>query len=254
MKIKILGSSNANPNPGMGQSGLIIEEGASIYLFDCGDGVPTKIWADSTIDMNLIKAVFITHFDADHFGGIFSMLQLMHQRLKRTRSSDTKNDHILKIMIPDEKSVSLFNNMVDIAHLADEETAYKKEFKPYKGTGVIYKDNLITVSSFPTYHREESHGFVIETQGRKIIYTGDILEPAVVSEYVDNADLVIIEGAHFGIDKITEALSGRGIKRLLVTHLLDPRIKNQFEVMDALKPLTSECPVVFARDFMEVTI
>ena len=254
MNIKFLGASNSNPNPGMGQSGILLEFDGANYLFDCGDGIPTKIWLDKTVVMNDINAIFISHFDADHVGGIFPMIHLMHQRIKRSKENQPGRNGILEIFIPGEEAKRNFDEMASLFRLSEEYLAYKKAFVPFFGEQDIYEDSNIKVSSFPTFHKQEGHGFVITAGEKKIIFSGDASSPEVMSAYVDNADIVITEGAHFPIEKIPPAFTGKNIKTVIITHLNDDKIKNNLAVIEILKPLSGECNILFARDGMEIPI
>lgn len=254
MKIKFIGTSNANPHPGIGQSGMILEVDGQFYMFDCGDGVPTKIWLDDSIVMNRINAIFISHFDPDHVGGIFSMLHLMHQRIKRSAEVQPGRNGVLEVYIPDEKAKEHFSQLTDMFHLSDDHSAYRKEFISFNGVCEIYKDERLRVSCFPTLHKKEAHGFVICAGIYKIVYSGDVKEPGIIAPYVENADVLVMEGAHFPIEKIPKAFSSKNIKNIIMTHLLDDRIKNCLKVAEDLKPMSKECNIIFARDNMEVPL
>ena len=71
MRLTIIGSSPAWPNPGGVQSGYLLEgashPGAGKLLLDCGPGVLARL--RQTADVG-VDAIAITHFHLDHWGDL----------------------------------------------------------------------------------------------------------------------------------------------------------------------------------------
>src|SRR5919199_1998472 len=66
VRVHVIGSSPAWPNPGSAQSGYLVENGDGRLLLDCGPGVLGRLRAsEATVD-----AVAITHFHLDHWGDL----------------------------------------------------------------------------------------------------------------------------------------------------------------------------------------
>ncbi len=66
VRITVIGSSPAWPNPGGAQSGYLVE-GARKLLLDCGPGVLGRLREAGPVD---VDAVAITHFHLDHWGDL----------------------------------------------------------------------------------------------------------------------------------------------------------------------------------------
>jgi ribonuclease BN (tRNA processing enzyme) len=68
VRLTVIGSSPAWPNPGSAQSGYLLEgdEGRSLLL-DCGPGVLGRLRESGPLD---IEAIAITHFHLDHWGDL----------------------------------------------------------------------------------------------------------------------------------------------------------------------------------------
>jgi ribonuclease BN (tRNA processing enzyme) len=66
VRLRVIGSSPAWPNPGSAQSGYLVE-GAGRLLLDCGPGVLGRLreHADAGVD-----AIAVTHFHLDHWGDL----------------------------------------------------------------------------------------------------------------------------------------------------------------------------------------
>src|SRR5918994_3037958 len=67
VKLTVVGCSPALPNPGVAQSGYLVE-GDGRLLLDCGPGVLARLrereeWPD-------VDAIAITHFHLDHWGDL----------------------------------------------------------------------------------------------------------------------------------------------------------------------------------------
>lgn len=257
-----MGTSNANPHPDRRQSGILLEVDSRFYLFDCGDGVPSALWNDPGVDLHALDAVFLTHRHPDHAGGVFSLLLLVHQRVKHdvTRLPGAGSGRLvppvtrgvaeLPILVPGEREQAvLFSEMAEIMHLSDSETAYKKAFHPFNGDGPAYADARVRVSSFPTWHVIDACGFLVETGGKRLLISGDVSGPAVVATAIGTGcDVVVIENAHFPPADIARALAGRPVGRLVVTHRKDEFLRDPAGTMAALAPLAREFDVILADD------
>ena len=89
MRLTVIGSSPAWPNPGSAHSGYMLEADGSRVLLDCGPGVLGRLrehakWPD-------IDAIAITHFHLDHWGDlvpwVWGTFYLATNGPKRTRRS-----------------------------------------------------------------------------------------------------------------------------------------------------------------------
>src|SRR5215471_20745713 len=67
MRLTVVGSSPAWPNPGGAQSGYLVE-GPGRLLLDCGPGVLGRLRADTVWPD--VDAIAITHFHLDHWGDL----------------------------------------------------------------------------------------------------------------------------------------------------------------------------------------
>ena len=66
VRLTVIGSSPAWPNPSSAQSGYLIE-GTGRLLLDCGPGVLARLRATGSVD---VDAIAITHFHLDHWGDL----------------------------------------------------------------------------------------------------------------------------------------------------------------------------------------
>ena len=66
VRLRVIGSSPAWPNPGSAQSGYLVE-GAGTLLLDCGPGVLARLREEGELE---VDAIAITHFHLDHWGDL----------------------------------------------------------------------------------------------------------------------------------------------------------------------------------------
>jgi ribonuclease BN (tRNA processing enzyme) len=66
VRLTVIGSSPAWPNPASAQSGYLVED-AGRLLLDCGPGVLARLRASRSVD---VDAIAITHFHLDHWGDL----------------------------------------------------------------------------------------------------------------------------------------------------------------------------------------
>jgi len=70
VRLTVIGSSPAWPNPGSAQSGYLVESSAEprrSLLLDCGPGVLARLRANGG---ERVSAAAITHFHLDHWGDL----------------------------------------------------------------------------------------------------------------------------------------------------------------------------------------
>jgi ribonuclease BN (tRNA processing enzyme) len=68
VRLTVIGSSPAHPNPGSAHSGYLVEsEGCGRLLLDCGPGVLSRLRAQRLLP---IDAIAVTHFHLDHWGDL----------------------------------------------------------------------------------------------------------------------------------------------------------------------------------------
>ena len=75
LHVHFLGTAGALPSPQRNPSSVLIRRGADTLLFDCGEGTQQQMMRART--GFTVNAIFITHWHADHFLGVFGLVETL---------------------------------------------------------------------------------------------------------------------------------------------------------------------------------
>jgi ribonuclease Z len=75
LHVYFLGTAGALPTPVRNPSCILIRRGSDTLLFDCGEGAQQQMMRSRC--GFVVSAVFISHWHADHFLGLFGLVQTM---------------------------------------------------------------------------------------------------------------------------------------------------------------------------------
>ncbi len=237
MKILFLGSSDGKPRNDAFCSSAAVTVGNKIFLVDIG-APAYSLMKKRDMDVDNLKAVFITHIHGDHTNGIF---ELVDQLTWAQKTSDPT------VYMPEQLGINIIKSW--ISYVDDQPERVK--FQAYR-EGVVYDDGEVKVSAFRTNHMRNSHGFLFETEGKRVLFTGDMGQGYV--EYPEitkdgNYDVVVAEGAHHAPGRANSLFAETDTKHLILSHVAPTK-------HDGLMPLKDSCKfeVTFAKDGMEIIL
>nr|WP_250317287.1 ribonuclease Z [Methanoculleus bourgensis] len=75
MHVHFLGTAGALPSPQRNPPSILIRRGSDTLLFDCGEGTQQQMMRART--GFTVNAIFITHWHADHFLGVFGLVETL---------------------------------------------------------------------------------------------------------------------------------------------------------------------------------
>ncbi|NLZ30863.1 MAG: ribonuclease Z [Methanomicrobiales archaeon] len=75
LHVYFLGTAGALPSPQRNPPSVLIRRGSDTLLFDCGEGTQQQMMRART--GFTVNAIFITHWHADHFLGIFGLVETL---------------------------------------------------------------------------------------------------------------------------------------------------------------------------------
>ena len=147
--VHFLGTAGALPTPNRNPSCVMIRRGSDTLLFDCGEGAQQQMMRAKT--GFVVNAIFVTHWHADHYLGIFGLIETM-----------AFNGRSEPLTIYGPRGVDGF---VEIIRTLTPKV-------PFVLTAVEVADGDVTlfdgysVVAFKTYHGMESVGYVLEEDMR----------------------------------------------------------------------------------------
>ncbi len=214
MKLTLFGTSHGVPSEIRYSSCYMLEVGENIYIFDGGAPVIDLLLRRNK-DLTKVKAFFNSHFHGDHINGALSMIALFEWYYKNTD---------IDVLLPDSKSINTLKNYfqaVDNINLPSE----RVRLREYR-EGVVFDDGTIKVTAIPTNHNcgpdKSSNGFLIEAEGKSILYTGDMsttLEDFPTVAYDKYINLILSENAHFSNEQLMQCMNKVNTDTFVISHI-----------------------------------
>lgn len=221
MRITILGSSPACPNPGGASAGYLIESRASRLLVDCGHGVVPFLQTVTSLDA--ITAIIISHMHPDHF---FDLLPLAY-------GLQFNGAGPRPLYLPPGGLQTLERLQTTLGLAADfwRQSYHIHHYEPAKAMEIAG----LHVTFAPTQHFVPANAmrFTDETSGAAAAYTADTALNGDVVELLRGAPLALIESTlpgdadgsstegHLTAPQAGEMARQAGVRRVVLTHYWD---------------------------------
>ena len=150
LHVHFLGTAGALPSPQRNPSSVLIRRGSDTLLFDCGEGTQQQMMRART--GFTIDAVFFTHWHADHFLGIFGLVETL---------AFTGRTEPLPIYGP-----SWVEEFVDLVQRINRHARGFTVTAHTLSHGSVVPFNGYTVRAFATHHGIPGLGYVMEEDER----------------------------------------------------------------------------------------
>lgn len=226
MKITFLGTSHGITEKNQFCSSALISTGGKHYLVDAGAPVLTLL-KNHDIPLTEVAGVFITHSHHDHFMGLCTLTQQINE-------FHQFGDVAFPVYVPDAED---YHRM--FAFIFGDPTFHGRlEYIVYGGltdphsdrarrvSAVIFDDGNLKVTAIPVDHYQNAHAFLLEAEGKRVVFTGDLLTdmpdyPKVITE--TDVDVVVTEGAHTALNKpeVMALLKSSRTGTLVISHRYD---------------------------------
>lgn len=241
MRLDILGSAAALPDPDRYHTAMVLSVGDRPYLIDCGNGATLQMMR-ANIDPVSVDHIFLTHLHYDHIADFpFFMIS--------TWMGDRQNAPVL--LGPDGTEDFVGHLLEGGAFDADirARAAYPKRqenihvLRPDIRTiepGVIWEDDRVRVTAVHADHipREisECFAFKFEAEGKSVVFSSDTRPDAGIEALAEGADLLVHEctfprsalafrdkvgigtSAHTSPTDLGGIAARAGVKSLVATH------------------------------------
>lgn len=214
MKLIFIGTSHGVPEASRRCSSCILEVNGSYYLIDMGTQVVEDLRRRG-IAIDSVRLVICTHPHGDHTDGLISFVDLVNWYFKTA-------DPL--ILLPDSRLIPPLRAWLTAT--TDGKPLREDLRIESFGEGVVYQDENLCVTAIKTKHCENSFAFLIEAEGKKVLFTGDLCHPSVDFPQVafeTELELIVCETAHFSPDDCIFYFDKTKAKRVLHTHVNDQR-------------------------------
>jgi ribonuclease BN (tRNA processing enzyme) len=221
VRLTVIGSSPAWPNPGGACSGYLVD---GRLLLDCGPGVLANLrrrepWPS-------VEAIAITHLHLDHWGDLIPWVW------GSLYGPGAGADRVTLWLPPGSRE-----ELRPILARLGGEDMFERAFdvREYDAR-VPFEAAGLQVTAVPLLHYDmQTHGFRVEGDGRVFAYSGDSGPCEALTEVARGADLLLCEATlanggsdgptrgHLTPEEAAAAAAAGGAKRTVLTHRPDER-------------------------------
>ncbi|MFT5694559.1 MAG: ribonuclease BN (tRNA processing enzyme) [Myxococcota bacterium] len=229
--VHFIGTSDAFGAGGRRQAAFLLREPNGCVMVDCGITTNTGLTAEG-VNRNDIDAILVSHFHADHFGGIPLFLLASLYQDERTTP--------LVIAGPPGIETRVTQLAAAMGHpIPGREWSFDISYRELPA-GRTADIGPASVTSFETKHNKDvcPHGLQIQMAGKKIVYSGDTGWFDELPQFSSGADLFVCECTyctaefemHLSLDIIEQREADFQTDRLILTHLGTEMSKNRGQV------------------------
>ena len=184
MKITVIGSSPAWPNPGGAHSGYVIEHHGGRLLVDCGPGVLARLreregWPH-------VDAIAITHFHLDHWGDLVPWVWGAMYRASGVSIDDRPE---LWVHRGGHAVLEQFGERFGFEDMFDRVFTVRE----YDAEEAFETAGIEVIPMRLPHYRLETYGFRLSANGTTIAYSGDSGPSERLAELARASDLFVCE-------------------------------------------------------------
>ena len=227
MKITFLGTcSGTEPQPGRRHCSFVIEHHEAVYWFDAGESCSYNAHL-AGINLLSTEAVFISHTHMDHIGGLPNLLWNIRKINGITPNPERRiSGKTIGVFLPD---LAVWQGITQL--LRGTEGGFEIDFNlnaTLCRDGDLYQNNGFQVTALHNLHLGtpapgdpwKSFCYLIEADGKRIVFSGDVASIDDVAPLLDNCDLFLMETGHHKVEDVCNYLkkSGKNFGKLGFIH------------------------------------
>ena len=212
MKIHLFGScSGTEPMPNRHHTAFAVEWQGGLYWFDAGENCSFTAHMMG-LDLQQVRAIFISHPHMDHIGGLGNLLWNMRKLNERTHRITGKT---VELHLPDLRP---WEGLKQLLMYTEGNFAIDYEIKATEfQDGVIFDRDGLKVTALHNHHLKHedgepwrSFGFAIDAGGKRIVYTGDTKGLEDYKELLP-CDLLLTETGHHSPEVVAQMVKDSGL-------------------------------------------
>ncbi len=218
-EIVFIGTSDAFGAGGRRQSAILARGTRGSLLIDCGATTNSGL-GELGIERDEIDVIVVSHFHADHFGGVPLFVLA-------ARYIDARRKPLLVAGPPDvERRVRAL--AAALGHPMEDDPGFEVQFRELP-PGREHQIGPASIRAFETRHQLEAHpqGYRIDCGGHALVYSGDTGWFPELPRRADGADLFICECTqrhanlefHLSLEELSAHRDEFDCGRLILTHL-----------------------------------
>lgn len=203
-QVVLLGKGSPPADPDRSGPATAIVVNGTPYLVDIGAGVVRRAKAAvadrgiAALEPANLRVVFVTHLHSDHTVGYPDLILTPWVLGRRTALEvygpvglEHMTSHILEAYRADfeTRSKHFAEHLYTVGSFPEGHGVNAHEIK----AGVVYKDENVTVTAFPTKHAMESYGYRFDTRDRSIVISGDTNPTQATIDACHGCDILIHE-------------------------------------------------------------
>jgi ribonuclease Z len=277
---------------GRALSGLLVQAGTERMLFDCGQGVYSRLvesGGPATSPNIGVDKLFISHLHSDHIGDL-GALYAVGALYRYVNPTDPAADDPLRVWGPSSSSNQptstyemmqafhvgyetdfyvrqLFTNPLDFS-LTNAAVKTRNTVKDLH-SGLVYESNGVKVTAFLVDHdpMTPAYGFRIDYKGRSFVYSGDTTYSANLIHEARNVDLLVHEVYGYTRDEGPEIydyhtspelaatiFNAAKPKNVVYTHLVIPPGTTANDLVTRTRAAGYSGPLTPGVDLMVITV
>jgi ribonuclease BN (tRNA processing enzyme) len=219
-EVLCVGTSDAFGAGGRRQSAYLVRSAGGSVLVDCGQTTTSGL-AALGVEREEVDAILVSHFHADHFGGIplFVLGSVYADRRRRP----------LRVAGPPGIEDRVRRAAAALGHpLEKQECRFALEFEELRA-GAPTEVGPVRVCAFETHHSPDAcpHGLVLEAGGSRLVYSGDTGWFDGLPRHASGADVFLCECTleargyefHLSLEELADRREAFACNRFLLTHL-----------------------------------
>lgn len=230
MRLQFIGSGDAFGSGGRFNTCLHVTGQRTNMLIDCGASSLVAM-KKIGIDRGAIDTILLTHFHADHFGGIPFFILDQQLNVKRTKP----------LLIAGPPGLpGWYERAMSAAFPGERQLPFPLALREVD-IGEINAFPDMRVTPYPVIHDERAGpclAYRLETEDRVICYSGDTEWTDVLIDAAGGADLFVCEcymfekprRSHMLLSVLRQHLAAIGAKRVVLTHLSEDMLGRLDEI------------------------